>query len=104
MRREIASPSSESGKGEIQMAFANIHVRLHRTEFARPQLQANFANHFSLRRAPGKLNEQAIRELVACLVAVNVGDYHFDRACFVETLNKLSSLTLCCIARGLESS
>ena len=86
------------------MALANIFVRLHCAELARPQLRANFADCLSLRRVPGELNEQAIRELVACFVAINVGHDHFDRACLVKSLNKLSRLTLCCIACGLESS
>ena len=75
------------------MALANIHVRLHRTELACPQLRAHCANGLSSRRALGKLNEQAIRELVACFVAVDVGHDHFDRACLIKFCNEFCSET-----------
>lgn len=55
----IASPSFESGKGEIKMTLANILVGLNRAELACPQLRANFADRLPLCRAPGELNEQA---------------------------------------------
>ena len=86
------------------MTFAHVLVWLHRAELPLSQLHADFANCLSSWRALGKLNEQAIRELVACFVPVDVGHDHFDRACFVKCLNKLSSLTFYSIARGPESS
>src|ERR1700743_717658 len=75
-KRATASKFADSDKGEIQMTLANIFFGLHRAELARPKLRADFANSFSLRRAFGKLNEQAIGELVAGFAAVNVGRDH----------------------------
>jgi len=76
------------------MALANILVGLHRAKLACPQLRADFANGFSLRCALGKLNEQAIRELVICFVAVDVGCDHFDRTCLVKCLHEFCRVIL----------
>ena len=78
------------------MTLANIFVGLHRTKFTSPQLRTDFANRLSLRRVPGELNEQAIRELVACFVVVNVGRDHFDRACLVKCLDEFRRKTFAC--------
>ena len=76
------------------MILADVPVWLHRAELARPQLHADFANGLSLRRALGKLNEQAIRELVASFIAVDVGHDHFDRACLVKFLDEFCGVIL----------
>ena len=47
------------------MTLANIPVRLDRAESACPQLPADLANGFALRRVFGDLHQQAIRELAA---------------------------------------
>ena len=61
------------------MVLANIHVRLHRAELARPQLRADFANSLSLRRHSWELNEEAVRELVAPCCG-KCRHNHLDRA------------------------
>jgi hypothetical protein len=81
------------------MALANILVRLRRAELASPKLRADFANSFSLRCAFGKLNEQAIGELVAFFVAVNIRRDHFACACMVKRLDKIRG-----VAFSFESS
>src|SRR5206468_190674 len=52
-----------------------------------------------LRCAFGKLNEQAIGELVACFVAVNVRCDYFACACTVKCLDKIHG-----VAFSFESS
>lgn len=81
------------------MALANILVGLHRAELASPKLRADFANRFSLRCAFGKLHEQAIGELVACFVAINIRRDHFACACMVKRLDKFRG-----VAFSFESS
>jgi hypothetical protein len=76
------------------MTLANILIRLHRAELACPQLRADFANGLSPRCALGKLNEQAIRKLVACLVAVDVWHDHFDRARLVKCFHEFRGVIL----------
>jgi len=70
------------------MTLANIFVRLHRAESACSHLAADLANSFAPRGVFWKLHQQAIRELVAGLVAVVVGRDHFDGAGPVKRLHK----------------
>lgn len=76
------------------MALANILVGLHRAELSCPQLRADFANRLSLCRVPGELNEQAIRELIAGFVSIDVRHDHFDRASLVKFFNEFRSMIL----------
>ena len=76
------------------MTLANILFRLHRAEYAGPQLPAHLANGLALRRIFWKLHQQAIRKLVAGLVAVEVGRNHFDRAGLVKHLHEFHGVTL----------
>src|SRR5580658_11352252 len=78
--RAIAWLCSESSERKEQMTLANIPVGLDRAESACPQLPANVADGFAFRPVFGKLHQQAIHELVAGFVAVDVGRDHFDRA------------------------
>jgi hypothetical protein len=76
------------------MALANILVGLHRAELACPQFGASRADRLSPRHAFGKLDKQAIRELVACVVAVDVGHDHINRTCLVKRLDEFRGVTL----------
>ena len=76
------------------MTLANILVRLHRAESAGPQLPADLANGLAPRRVFWKLHQQAIRELVAGFVAVEVGRDHFDRASPVKRLHEFRGVIL----------
>ena len=75
------------------MALTNVFIGLHRAEFACPKLRADSTNGLSLCRAPREVNEQAIRELVAHFVAVNVGCDHFDRACLMKCLDEFRGVS-----------
>jgi hypothetical protein len=76
------------------MTLANIPVGLDRTESACPQLPADVADGFALRRVFGKLHQQAIRKLVAGFVTVDVGRDHFDRAGLVKRLHEFRGVLL----------
>jgi len=84
------------------MILADVFAWLDRSKISFPQLRADFANGFSFCRIPGKAHNQTISELVARLVAVNVGYNHGGRACAVKLINEPSRLRPGGIARWLK--
>ncbi len=86
------------------MILADVLAWLDCSELSLPQLCADSANGFALCRVLGEAHNQTIRELLARLVAVNVGHNHGGRACAIKLLDELPRLRLGRIARGLEPS
>ena len=93
MRSGVVWRSAESAEIKIQMTSTKILVRLHRTEIALLQPRAKFTDGFPHRNILGQTHEQTIGELVAALVAINIGQDHFARTCVIKRLHEFVRVT-----------